>query len=99
MALSVSTPSTVITPDARSVRSETLYAFLPGEEASQHTLSPSTIEAIRAQFGIDKDTVGLREISRFMSAWTTGSRTYDFNGDNRMTFTDFGILLTYTIGL
>lgn len=90
---------TVITPDASSVQSKTLYAFLPGEKVPTNTLSPSTIEAIRTQFGIDKDTVGLREISQFMSAWTTGSRSYDFNGDNRMTFTDFGILLTYTIGL
>lgn len=37
--------------------------------------------------------VDLGDISRFMSAWLTRGQTYDFNGDGRMTFVDFSILL------
>ena len=37
--------------------------------------------------------VDLHDISIFMSAWFTGSKTYDFNGDGRMTISDFSILL------
>lgn len=37
--------------------------------------------------------VGLNDISIFMSTWRTGKEALDFNGDGRMTFTDFAILL------
>lgn len=37
--------------------------------------------------------VDLGDISVFMSAWFTRSKTYDFNHDGRMTFSDFSILL------
>lgn len=38
--------------------------------------------------------VDLSDISSFMSAWLTKRNTYDFNGDGRMTFRDFSILLS-----
>ncbi len=37
--------------------------------------------------------VDLGDISVFMTAWLTGNKTFDFNGDGRMTFSDFSILL------
>lgn len=37
--------------------------------------------------------VDIRDISAFMSAWFTRSTIFDFNGDGRMTFIDFSILL------
>jgi hypothetical protein len=43
---------------------------------------------------IDGDgEVTLKDISSFMSAWYTGSMTYDFNNDARMNFIDFSIIL------
>lgn len=43
---------------------------------------------------IDGDgTVTLRDISSFMSAWYSGSKTYDFNTDGKMNFIDFSIIL------
>ncbi len=37
--------------------------------------------------------VDLADIAAFMSAWFTKKNLYDFNGDGRMTFRDFSILL------
>lgn len=38
--------------------------------------------------------VDLGDISSFMSAWFTKGKVFDFNGDGRMTFRDFSILLS-----
>lgn len=38
-------------------------------------------------------SVSLADISAFMGAWFSKSKTFDFNGDGRMTFKDFSILL------
>lgn len=38
--------------------------------------------------------VDLKDISAFMAAWLTKKNTFDFNGDGRMTFRDFSILLS-----
>lgn len=44
---------------------------------------------------IDGDgEVSLADVSRFMSAWFSKRVIYDFNSDGRMTFTDFGIILS-----
>ncbi len=37
--------------------------------------------------------VTLSDISAFLSAWHDNSRVYDFNGDNKMSFVDFSIIL------
>jgi len=37
--------------------------------------------------------VSLSDISAFMSAWASKSDNFDFNGDGRMTFRDFSIIL------
>jgi hypothetical protein len=43
---------------------------------------------------IDGDgNVTLADISRFMVGWSNRSVLYDFNGDGKMTFRDFGIIL------
>lgn len=38
-------------------------------------------------------SVDLRDVSAFMAAWFTKGKTFDFNGDGKMTFKDFSILL------
>lgn len=43
---------------------------------------------------IDGDgKVTLADVSRFMSAWRLRTSIFDFNGDGRMSFRDFGIIL------
>jgi hypothetical protein len=37
--------------------------------------------------------INLVDVSAFMGAWTSQNRIFDFNGDGRMTFRDFSILL------
>jgi hypothetical protein len=37
--------------------------------------------------------VDIGDITAFMNSWFTRKKTYDFNGDGRMTFSDFSILL------
>lgn len=37
--------------------------------------------------------VDMNDILSFMSAWRNKNKTYDFNGDGRMTFVDFAIIL------
>jgi hypothetical protein len=37
--------------------------------------------------------VSLSDISAFMGAWASKSQNFDFNGDGRMTFRDFSIIL------
>jgi hypothetical protein len=46
---------------------------------------------------IDGDgNVTLADIQSFMAAWRGQGTTYDFNNDNRMTFTDFAIILAHS---
>ncbi len=46
---------------------------------------------------IDGDgDVSLADVSRFMVAWTSRSFIYDFDNDGKMTFRDFGIILSDT---
>jgi hypothetical protein len=52
----------------------------------------------KADLAIVTDTDGdgdvdLGDISSFMAAWFTKGSTFDFNGDGKMTFKDFSILL------
>jgi hypothetical protein len=52
----------------------------------------------KAEISVVTDTDGdgdvdLTDIAHFMSAWLSRSLVYDFNGDGRMTFKDFSILL------
>lgn len=41
--------------------------------------------------------VSMLDIMAFMAAWSGQSKKYDFNGDNRMTFKDFGIILAKSV--
>lgn len=38
--------------------------------------------------------VGIKDISSFMGAWSNKSKIYDFNGDGKMSFLDFSIILS-----
>ena len=49
---------------------------------------------IRIITDIDGDgEVSLGDLSRFMTAWASRTEVFDFSGDGRMTFKDFGIIL------
>ena len=46
---------------------------------------------------IDGDgSVSIVDLSQFMSAWTKAEYVFDFNGDGKMTFKDFSIILSDT---
>lgn len=91
---------TVITPDASTVRSSTIYALDAQDSKTVGVVERAVYEqAIRAQLGIGDSSIGLRAISQFMSAWSNKGVTYDFDGDGTMSFRDFAILLAYSFGL
>lgn len=56
-----------------------------------------TISAdVGVRFVTDLDASGsvtLRDVEAFLSAWQSRSVVYDFNGDGKMNFTDFAIIL------
>lgn len=59
--------------------------------------SDGLIEA-KASVSVVTDTNGdgdvdIADVATFMAAWLTKGSTYDFNGDGKMTFRDFSILL------
>lgn len=58
---------------------------------------PSKIDAtVKLELTTDIDgdgVVNLVDVSSFMGAWVTNKFIYDFNGDGKMTFTDFSIIL------
>lgn len=60
--------------------------------------SEDGVLSVEASVGVVTDTDGdgdvdLSDISIFMTAWLRKDKTFDFNGDGRMTFIDFSILL------
>jgi hypothetical protein len=67
-----------------------VYVYAPGED-------PSKINAditLSLKTDIDGDgAVDLVDVSSFMGAWVSNNFLYDFNGDGKMTFTDFSIIL------
>lgn len=63
-----------------------------GLEGGGSTLEGSATVMILTDIDGDGD-VSLQDVSRFMAAWKSGSAIFDFNGDGRMTFTDFAIIL------
>jgi hypothetical protein len=63
-------------------------------EGSNPDVTKSTI-AISSATDLDGDgAVNLKDVSSFMGAWSNSSFLYDFNGDGRMTFVDFSIILS-----
>lgn len=67
---------------------------LTSASKEENSTSISGNVEIRIITDIDGDgSVGLNDISRFMSAWVSQSVIFDFSGDGKMTFRDFGIIL------
>jgi hypothetical protein len=62
---------------------------------------PAEISArlgININADIDGDgTVSLKDISAFMAAWHSKSKTHDFNRDGKMNFIDFSIILAQSV--
>ncbi len=75
-----------------------LYIVGEGQTAADLADVPSDTLRVTAELVVVTDVDGdgqvtLADISAFMAAWATGDRVFDFNGDGRMTFRDFGIIL------
>ncbi|MCA9365726.1 hypothetical protein KC723_02430 [Candidatus Kaiserbacteria bacterium] len=71
----------------------TASLFIYDEDTDQETILAAA--NIRIKTDIDGDgKVNLKDISAFMAAWFSRNTTYDFNGDGRMTFVDFSIILS-----
>lgn len=69
---------------------------LAGTEEGEGGSDSSIIGRVAIQVITDLDgdgEVGFSDITRFMSAWRSDHEAFDFNGDGKMTFTDFAILL------
>ncbi len=71
-----------------------------GEEIA---VQAETVAALKSDVAIGIVTdidgdgdVDLSDIERFLSAWHTKKTGFDFNGDGRMNFRDFAILLAYS---
>ncbi|MFT5036566.1 MAG: hypothetical protein ACI9VM_000128 [Candidatus Azotimanducaceae bacterium] len=75
---------------------ESLTVYV-GEEAAESAVTTGTLEgALRVGIYTDIDgdgDVDIGDIRAFMSAWSTNSTKYDFNGDGKMSFIDFAIIL------
>lgn len=78
---------------------ESTFLYVANEDgtfyssAKQESGLAATI-TVRILTDIDGDgTVSLRDVSRFMAAWGSQAEIFDFSGDGRMTFKDFGIIL------
>ncbi len=51
--------------------------------------------SVRIITDIDGDgDVSLTDVNQFLSAWSSRTQIFDFSGDGKMTFRDFGILLS-----
>jgi hypothetical protein len=65
--------------------------------ASGDTVGVEGAVTVRILTDIDGDgLVSVNDLSRFMTAWTKRDQIFDFSGDGRMTFRDFGIILSDT---
>jgi hypothetical protein len=79
--------------------SEKQILFIEGADtnAVADTTKPIALKgeaSIAIVTDLDGDgVVTLKDISRFMASWQNKSALYDFNGDGKMTFRDFGIIL------
>ena len=68
----------------------TIFAFDDNTDLGEARLSVAS----GAITDLDRDgSVSLVDLSAFMGAWTSRTRVYDFDGDGRMSFRDFSILL------
>jgi hypothetical protein len=94
---------------ARIVASETTFIAGDGtgnavtvsrtgsEQARVHIDAPGSLNStvtigIVADVDADGD-VDIKDIQKFLSTWRSRDSSFDFNGDGKMTFRDFGILL------
>lgn len=89
---------TKIEVDETDESSATIYIANQDGSLPPSALGVSSLEArvsIQIITDIDGDgDVSLADVSRFMAAWRDKNVIFDFNGDGRMTFRDFGIILS-----
>lgn len=90
---------TEVTTDGGSTEKAKVYiasedgSYVPTASTAGGELS-GTVN-VRVTTDIDGDgDVSLQDLSRFMTAWASKSSFFDFSGDGKMTFRDFGIILS-----
>jgi len=84
---------TPISIDPGSNRKAAVQVGTRGILDPKTTISGKVSVAVFTDIDGDKD-VDMDDIQLFMAAWRSGTKVYDFNGDGRMTFRDFAILLS-----
>jgi len=76
---------------------ETAHLYVANEDGTFSTpADASGAEGVTLRIVTDIDgdgKVSLADVSRFMAAWSSKAEVFDFSGDGRMTFRDFGIIL------
>jgi hypothetical protein len=86
---------TKVTVDKAAGGAKLYIANADGSFATPQDVAVDGATAVIVVTDIDGDgDVSLTDVSRFMSAWSSNTLVYDFNSDGRMTFRDFGIILS-----
>ncbi len=94
----------ILIKESQLVAGDGLGTIVPVHESDTYNevkilvRSSDGIIAGEASISVVSDTDGdgdvdLKDIATFMTAWFTRGSVFDFNGDGRMTFKDFSILL------
>lgn len=85
---------TDITIKDTGYQSHTMYVDVTADDKTGEMTIEASVQ-IAIYTDIDGDgKVDMKDILSFMNAWRDKSTLYDFNGDGKMTFKDFGIILS-----
>jgi hypothetical protein len=86
---------TKVSVDKAGTGAKLYIANADGTFAAPEAVGTEGASAVVVVTDIDGDgDVSLTDVSRFMVAWSSRGSVYDFDNDGRMTFRDFGIILS-----